>query len=413
MPSPDGRWFAAVELVDATSTTRLTVRDARSGAAALALDEPRLQQVDAEAGLAWPRRGLVYARARVPPEAPGTDLVLREADPRGLPAGPARALYASEGHSFSHLSSSADGRRLVALQPSLDFRTQLGRVERVGGQVRVSDLTSLDSASGDRVSAFTERGLYSTASFVHATHDAIVRDVGGGNARRALELPRGWASSGPVPDGDDALLAWVWPEGPTVEPRLERWRAGRRERELYRLPPGPLVVPGVPPRAARVRCGGGRCVLGVHDGRALELRDLATPQAPPLVRLEGASADALLLWSVGPGGRLAWCEATASAGLPSEVRVEGQGPVPTDPAFAPRYLTWDPSGRALWVSGLERPLMRRFALLRVPLDGSPADVAWYPLEEVPAYAELSPDGEHIAISGGRLDVDAWALESFE
>lgn len=413
VPSPDGRWFAAIELLDATSTTRLTVRDVRTGEVALSFDEPRLQQVDAEAGLAWSRQGLVYTRARVPPDDPGTDLVLRATDPTGLPARAGRVTYASAGRFFSHLSASADGQHMTVLQPTLEFRTQLGRVAREGGRVRVTDLVALDSTRGDRVSAFSARGIYSTASFVRATHDALVRDVGGANARPALELPPGWASSGPMPAGDGTLLAWVWHEGTTIEPRLERWRDDRRERELLRLPPSPLVVPGVPPRSARVRCGGSRCVLGVRDGRALELRDLAALDAAPLVHLEGATADALLLWGVSPQGRLAWCEATAANARPGEIRVEGQPPVPLDAAFVSRSLTWDADGTALWISGLERPLLRRFALLRTPIDGSPPEIAWSPLDEVPAYVELSPDGTQIAISGGRLDVDAWKFEATE
>ncbi len=400
--SPSGDELAFLECETGTLLCALKTTDAAGQVSSV------WQADDLGDGVAWSDAGLFFTRHDRSNDGRRGVLMLA----RGGARSP-REVGTWDDATVRVVSASRDGRLALVLRSRATWETSivdLKHAER--GPTRLE----LDSTA--RVSELGHDHVYLTRSLPTVDEAIVLRR----SSSTATPLPLSHSEKGSmlvnaVTASTGMLLAIRLGEeanGVLSARLVERRENG--ERTIRALGRGRHAAWAPPPLWARVRCGtalGAPCILGSSEGTALQFSqvDLATGETRSGRRLEGATHDMQLGWSLdAKGERIAWPDASKGVVYVGSV-ANSSPPAALEISAARRAFrtAWLPGDSSLLVAIAGEDTMDR-PLVTVPLErpGTTSVLTRF-AHGMPSYIAVDPSTESVAVSVAFPRRDLWLV----
>jgi Tol biopolymer transport system component len=350
-------------------------------------------------GLAWPSADrIVFALG-----APRPDITEGNLWELPLtPGGEARPLTQWSGRSVSHLSSSADGKRVAFVLSAYGTRAMIaewGAGGRISGTTRAVGPPGGSNSPGGWTSdsqavLLVSRRNGSEHLLLQRLDGSPAQTLAGGRGRRAFPCI--------TPDGS-AVLYLTAAEGRGEEAPLSRLMrvsaSGGAAALVYESEA--LTAAGCAPQ--------GPCIVEERtvEGRAVSLLDPQTGKGARLIEARYLGTAAL----APEGKRLAYVVEGRPANRIAIVSLTGrvQRELLVADGRALHAPAWSADGKGIFCG--DRAPGSGARLWYVPMDGPPR-VIWRNEGPAEVFAVPSPDGGKIAIQAGGWDSGVWMLEGF-
>jgi len=416
--SPDGTRIAYGKHRRAPDRVECSIesRDLNGGQPAVLLSDPRL--CAGNAGFVWSADGrVIYAMSEAEPNQNESNVWETRVDgTTGKPAGKPTRITNWPGIRVSHLSGSADGKRIVVTKWGLQTDVYVGELEANGRRLKELRRLTLDE-SNDHPSAWTpDSKAVLFSSDRNGSLDIFRQAIGQDSAELVATGPDYKDEAVVSPDG-----SWIL----YLSRATARFAAASRVR-IMRVPTSggapQMVLEGR--GIARQSCGrfpGTPCVFSEEtldqkqlvfstfdplQGRGREIarvnleRPLLYPTDNPTYDCDlspDGSRLALALWDP-VGSRIQLIplagEEIHEVILKSSVGLSG--------------VSWAPDGQGLFVCAFKTDPM----LIYVDLKGrTEVTSTWRQMVPRPGVVP-SPDGRYLAVEGGTGDRSVWMLENF-
>ncbi|MCI0402157.1 MAG: hypothetical protein L0212_01360 [Acidobacteria bacterium] len=376
--------------------------DPDNGTSQLILTDPKLRS------FCWlPDGRLVYSREEPAPNSSDTNLWFIPVDQStGKPSGEARRITSWVGFSFSDLSVTADGKRLVFVKAGAQSDVYVGTLLNPRQFVKIERLT-LDERNDWPGAWLPDSSSLLFSSDRNGGWDLFKQGKDNAVAEDFLVGPDEQSEPRLTPDRTSVLYWGYRSEASGAPGRLRLMRV-----PLAGGPPQLLLEVGW---GAQQRCAASAsagCVVGEQSqdrnqlifsgfdpGRGAQHEFLRVPIEP----------SSTPVWDLSPdGSRLAMvADEHKNAILIVELRSGTSRDVKLETAVSLSGLTWSADADGWFVTGLAE---RRGVLLYVHSSGKAQEL--WSSQSTLAAPVLSPDGKNLAFAVSTQNSNAWMLESF-
>jgi Tol biopolymer transport system component len=300
------------------------------------------------------------------------------------------------------IRATSGGKRVVIMKGPYQRDVYIGDLEADGTRMKAPPRRLTLDERDDYPMAWTRDSKAVFFSSNRNGNDDIFRqDIDKDSAEALVTSTDSKTPLGVSPDGRD-LFYQMQPTGPSNSPL-----------RVMRVPvyggPSQLVL-GPTPGLHGFWCAKAPfdfCLYARDEGRKSTFfrYEIATRQSQEITRVEGA-AD----YDVFPDGRIALRMNTQQTTI-RILRPSGQqeSEFTVNGWIGINHIWCSPSGKRLYLTSHSRP--GGATLLSVDLQGN-ARVIWQQKGAPDTFGIESPDGKHLAILGGTMNMDAWLLENF-
>jgi Tol biopolymer transport system component len=402
--SPGGGRIALLKLQSENSAEKAVIEtlDPDNGASQAILTDPKLRS------FCWlPDGRFVYSREEPAPNSSDTNLWFIPVDEStGKPSGEPRRITSWVGFSFSDLSVTADGKRLVFVKAGAQSDVYEGTLLNPRQFVKIERLT-LDERNDWPGAWLPDGSSLLFSSDRNGGWDLFKQGKDKSIAEDFLVGPDEQSEPRLTPDRT-SVLYWAYKREGSGVPRLLRLM----RVSLAGGPPQLVLEAGW---GAQQRCATGAsagCVVGEQNQDRSQIIfsrfDPAGGAKHELLRLP-IEPSSTPVWDLSPDGlRLAMVAGEHKNTIHIvELRSGTSRDVKLDAAVSLSGLTWPADADGWLVTGLAG---RRGVLLHVQSSGK-AQELWSSQSSVAAPV-LSPDGKNLAFAVSTQNSNAWMLESF-
>lgn len=402
--SPRGERIALLKVESENIPKKAVIEtvDPENGASQAILTDSKLRS------FCWlPDRRLVYSREEPAPNSSDTNLWFIPVDEStGKPSGEPRRITSWVGFSFSDLSVTADGKRLVFVKAGAQSDVYVGTLLNPRQPVKIERLT-LDERDDWPGAWLPDGSSLVFSSDRNGSWDLFKQGKNKSVAEDFLVGPDEQSEPRLAPD-QTSVLYWAYKKDEGDVPRQLRLM----RVSLTGGPPQLVLEVGW---GAQLRCAAGAsagCVVGepsqdrsqiiftgFDPGRGAKHEYLRVPIEP----------SSTPVWDLSPdGARLAMVADEHKNTIHIvELRSRTSREVKLDPAVSLSGLTWSADADGWFVTGLAE---RRGVLLYVQTSGKAHEL--WSSQSILAAPVLSPDGRTLAFAVSTHNSNAWMLESF-
>jgi len=402
--SPRGESIAMLKLQRENSAEKAVIEalNPENGSSQVILADPKLRS------FCWlPDGRFVYSREEAAPSSSDTNLWFIPVDEStGKPSGEPRRITSWAGFSFSDLSVTADGKRLVFVKAGAQSDVYVGTLLNPRQVVKIERLT-LDERNDWPGPWLPDGSSLLFSSDRNGGWDLFKQGKNKSIAEDFLVGPDEQSEPCLTPDGT-GVLYWAYKREEGGVPRLLRLM----RVSLAGGPPQLVLEAGW---GARQRCAAGAsagCVVSEQspDRSAIIFSGFDPGRGAKhelfRVAIDPSSTPA---WDLSPdGSRLAMvADEHKNTVHIVELRSETSREVKLDTAVSVSGLTWSADSGGWFVTGLAG---RRGVILYVQSSGTALEL-WSSQSSVAAPV-LSPDGRNLAFAVSTQNSNAWMLEGF-